>query len=147
MQMQNIKGPGFVMVGDDDFLTKLLDIREVFHFTPKDEAGNITGPEMRFEMTTMRKFLSGSCAPIVPATFQQQNYDHIMSGDTIEEPKVRRLANRPDIYCTPVILLEWEDGTHVLADGNHRFVILWRMGIRRMPAYIVTKDIWQKFLV
>ena len=72
MQMQNIKGPGFVMVAsDDDFLKSLFERREVFFFTPMDEAGNVTGPEMHFDMTTMRKFLVGSCAPIVPATYQK----------------------------------------------------------------------------
>lgn len=123
--------------------------REVFHFTPHDEAGNVSGPQMFFDVTGMREYVEAEhdAALLTPVEIRQQLYDHIMSNQGVEEKKIERLAHRPDIYCQPVLLIEWDDGSHVLVDGNHRFVILWRMGIRKIPAFVIPKATWERFVL
>jgi hypothetical protein len=48
---------------------------------------------------------------------------------------------------TPVILCDWRDNTHLLVDGHHRYVYAALLGVKTIPAYMLTHDQWEPFVI
>jgi hypothetical protein len=137
MTQENNEGPRVLIIEG------MSPFDEVFEFTAPGE------PTIYVNATRLRKHCENTPGAAVcgPAVFHQQLYDHVLANNGIEKTKLARLSQRPDIYCQPVLLLECDDGSHIMADGNHRFVILWRMGIRRIPAYVIPETTWRQFVI
>lgn len=63
----------------------------------------------------------------------------------IETHRLERLS--VDHLADPIIYLDMGDGTHLLVDGHHRYVYAAAAGRDELPAYIITKDQAEPFLV
>lgn len=58
------------------------------------------------------------------------------------------LANMSDAALeAPCTLIDYGDGTHVLADGVHRVLKHAQKGHDTFPAYVVPERIWRRFLI
>lgn len=64
----------------------------------------------------------------------------------VEPQQLAALAAAP-LSMVPAILLDMGDGTHVLADGNHRVLDWHRRGMVRFPAWVAEPKVWRRFLV
>lgn len=127
---------------------------EVFTFV-----GNERGKRevYHFNATRIREYIETQRATdpsvaefqVVPLT--DENIRHIRDNNGVEIDKLARLAQRPDLYCQPVLLCDMghHDGKdwHVMIDGNHRSVLLHGMGIYRIPAWLVPEKTWRQFLI
>lgn len=114
-------------------------------FTFEDMDGNFTF----INATKVRRHVSryDRAAQFARVPIARENYLHILNNNGIEQGKIDRLVARPDIYAQPILLIEWHDGTVICIDGNHRLVLLYRMGLRSIGAYIVPKSTWEQFTV
>ena len=63
----------------------------------------------------------------------------------VEKHRLRRLT----VLCAryPLLVLEWTDGTHLLADGTHSYVWQYTHGGRSALAWMVPEALWQPFIV
>lgn len=48
---------------------------------------------------------------------------------------------------TPLLIAQFDDGSHVIVDGNHRAVRAWDAGLRSHRAMIFSPADWQRCLV
>jgi len=114
-------------------------------FTHED--GDTTPPTIRhFNATQIRAYLTRVNAPVLTFQFDERLYEHLVRKQGVEERKVTRLMERPDIYAQPVLVAFFGD-KHLIIDGSHRLVIQWRMGLREFKGYPVPQEIWERFLV
>jgi hypothetical protein len=59
---------------------------------------------------------------------------------TPEEAEAVVLRRAKERGCPPVLLVDWEDGTHVIIDGNHRLIAWGMKGEPQAPAYIIKQS-------
>jgi hypothetical protein len=79
-------------------------------------------------------------------------YQRILTHNGVEQPhvdewKIRYLQHDDPGKLPLPILIEWEDGHHTLADGNHRLCALYQLGIRSIIVYLVPAALWRQFEV
>ena len=63
----------------------------------------------------------------------------------IEQHRLIPLLKVPD--PDPVIFIEMQDSTHLLVDGSHRFVAMWKQGKPDLRAYMLTHEQAQQFVI
>lgn len=63
----------------------------------------------------------------------------------IETHRLDRL--NPEHLLDPMIFLTQNDKSHLLVDGNHRYVRHWQLGILEGLAVIVPKRVWRNFII
>lgn len=63
----------------------------------------------------------------------------------IENHRLARLMHvaRPD----PILIVEWGDGTHVIVDGNHRYVAASIRGHKLIRAKVLPPQLWHRHVV
>jgi hypothetical protein len=71
----------------------------------------------------------------MPITDQQAA--HIMRYNGIEQSRVRAIT--PKRAIEPGLVLQLDDNTHILLDGNHRYVKRYSMGRSHMRFYVFTE--------
>jgi len=80
-------------------------------------------------------------------------YRLILTCNGVEQPhvdfwKAKYLLNADDPFKLPLpIFIEWEDGHHTLADGNHRVCALYQLGVRQILMYLAPATLWRQFQV
>lgn len=75
----------------------------------------------------------------------QQQYDHTMRNQGIEEPRVSSLTRlQRDV---PGIVADFGNGTQAMIDGNHRLVRRFRDGLRDMYVFWLSEHMWRDFLL
>lgn len=116
---------------------------EVFSF------GDGTGKFWHWNTSAINRAI---VAKEIPATFvkapiDKTIYDHVMNYGGTEAQKIKRLMDRPDIVAQPILIIEWPDGKSTIADGNHRLVIHYRLGMRHIGANVVKLADANKFNV
>jgi hypothetical protein len=47
----------------------------------------------------------------------------------------------------PVVYVAWTDGSHLLIDGNHRYIKAAQAGQTTIKAYILKRRVWKRFLI
>lgn len=124
-------------------------------FTHEDR--DVSPPIVRhFNATQIRHFVEntkirGQHWPVVNIDLTRQIYDHMVNNQGVEEDKIKRLMQRPDIYAQPVLIAcintPGRGETHLIIDGSHRTVIQWRMGLRTLKAYFIPDFVWERYLV
>lgn len=118
---------------------------EIFTFVPHGEEKTYL-----FNATQIRRHCVNNPLDVMHGTVPvtEQMREQITNHGGVEITKVLRLLARPDIYNQPVIFLEWPDGTHVMCDGNHRFVVKTEFcGATELKAYIVPMSVWEKYVL
>lgn len=68
-----------------------------------------------------------------------------MENRGVEQKRLDRLT--PAIFAQPLTYCEWENGSHLLVDGNHRYVKAAMLGVKELPARVVLPPLWRKYVV
>ena len=63
----------------------------------------------------------------------------------IEQHRLIPLLSVPD--PDPVVLIHLADDSHLLVDGSHRFVAMWKQGKPDLRAYVLTWEQAQNFVI
>lgn len=111
---------------------------EMFTFSPND------GEPMHFATTRLVAYLQGVGAQVVAVELDEALATHVAKRHGIEVP---HLTNSLERLEEPCVFLDYGDGTHIVADGNHRVVARHLLGFKTVPAWLVPKKVWQRFLV
>lgn len=149
---------GIAMTNKDDdalktFIMEMSHIPgamdEIFSFRDPDFNGTGKAKWYHFNATAIRKHIENVSAArqFIVYNIDENHYNHVLHENGVEEAKVQRLSQAPEIYSQPTLIALMPCGRHVQIDGNHRTVILYRMGMRKMSGFVVKEDVWSKFLV
>lgn len=65
----------------------------------------------------------------------------------LEPHRLDALRKVPTARLAPVIMLHWPDGTHLLADGSHRYFVAACRGVEGIRAKLVPHEIWEPYKV
>jgi hypothetical protein len=63
----------------------------------------------------------------------------------IEQHRLNRLTALDLIV--PVLYCEWPDGSHLLVDGHHRYVLAARLGRKTIRGHVLKERQWRPFVV
>lgn len=120
---------------------------EIFSFTPHDANGKQIGDEIHIDATAARYAVvrNPMIAEFTVFDVDKRLYEHVRDNNGVTREKMERLALRPDIFSQPMLIAEYEDGSHIFFDGNTRFLLLYEMGIRKMQSWLFKPDQWRKF--
>jgi hypothetical protein len=71
-----------------------------------------------------------------------------VSNHGIEPHRLARMVEHLSVLDTePVIFVAWPNGSHLLADGNHRYVSAARAGHTEINAFVLTDTEWWPFQI
>jgi hypothetical protein len=115
---------------------------QTFTFIAPDFAGVFCVSLMAREL--LERFPVEMEGILCEAPLEESLVQHIVDHNGVEEPRVARLT--PEYRDKPCLVADFE-GKHVLIDGNHRMVRLWRDGIRAVKFYYLPRAIWQDYLM
>lgn len=79
---------------------------------------------------------------IIPVDYEHA--EHVMNKNGVNFLHVARVSNLR--LLDPILLLCHEDGTHILADGNHRYVRAWQLRRLEISAYMPLPEVWRPFV-
>src|SRR5690606_7741317 len=65
----------------------------------------------------------------------------------LEPHRLDALRKVPTSKLAPVIMLECPDGSHLLADGPHRYFVAALRGVAGIRAKLVPHAVWEPFIV
>jgi hypothetical protein len=112
---------------------------EMFTWSPHD------GPVLHFATTRLIAYLEASGAPVVPVELTQALVEHCIRKHGVEPGHLPRLTR--ERLQEPCVLVAWPDGSHVVADGNHRVVARHLLGFETFPAWMVEERVWRRFTI
>lgn len=120
--------------------TRLSKTEQVF--THESEDGTI----QHFAVERLFNYMNGSGYEIINVALERDFVSTILSKRGIEQHRLERLTAAN--LATPVLYLEGvSPGTHLLADGHHRYVAHAIIGSDYIPSYIAAPKLWRRFLV
>lgn len=64
----------------------------------------------------------------------------------IENHRLERITAEM-IKTRPIFMLEMPDGSHLLADGHHRYVKASKLRLRTIRAFLLPKEVWEPCIV
>jgi hypothetical protein len=122
----------------------MIDVRDIGPteqlFTHQDEDGTLT--------TYAASRLAAFCEMHVPRSrvaIEPEAAALFNAVRGVEPHRLQRLGTRE--LLTPLVFVHLPDGTHLLVDGTHRYVRLAQLGVPDAPAYLVSWEAAQPFLV
>jgi hypothetical protein len=113
-------------------------------FTHIDE---LTGVQATYNATQLRAFLEQSNHEIVLVPVDEAHATYCMENRGIEPARLLSLMQSKDAFTKPLILASMPDGSSLLVDGTHRFVLAHTVGLEWMRAYLVANDVAAPFLI
>lgn len=114
-------------------------------------------PNLHFAIDRMNTWAAREGADylaLVPV--EEKQALHLEQTGVAEGPRLRELeleARKKDrtglrLYdVKPLLVIVIDDGRHIIVDGNHRYVVEFRLGHKDMPAFVLPEAIWRRFLV
>jgi len=110
------------------------------HFDPE------TGLTRHFAVgPILRDLQSGGLRPeVCDLEVTAKSAAYLLSNAGIEQDHLARITSR---LHEPILLADFEDGTSLIIDGNHRYVLRFAMGLRYIKAYRLTPTMWEPYLI
>src|SRR6185295_3691071 len=65
----------------------------------------------------------------------------------VEQDRLKVLVANPTYLSKPIMLVNMPDGTQLLVDGTHRYVVAFACGAKQIPAYMIPADVVQPFII
>lgn len=94
----------------------------------------------------MVEWLKTADLPIFATETTDKHADWLMEHRGLEPHRLDWLYNNPADCLLPGIVLECSDG-HITLDGNHRYYILHKVGVKKFPFYKLTEEQASEFEV
>lgn len=111
-------------------------------FTHEDEDGTLR----HFASERLFNYMKGSGREVVSILLERDYVSTILTKRGVESHRLNRLT--PEQLEIPVLYLEGvSPGTHLLADGHHRYVRRAQVGCTDIPAYIAEPKLWKRFMI
>ena len=111
-------------------------------FTHEDVDGTLR----HFAVERLFNYMKGLSFEVFDVVLEHAYVDVILQKRGVEDHRLKRLT--PEQLMVPVLYLEGvTPGTHLLADGHHRYVVHSILGSRYIPSYIAPPKLWTRFMV
>lgn len=111
-------------------------------FTHQDTDGTIR----HFAVERLFNYMKGMGHEVFSVVLDPAYVSTIFAKRGVESHRLKRIT--VEQLMIPVLYLEGvSPGTHLLADGNHRYVVHAQLGHKEMPAYIAPPKLWRRFMV
>jgi len=111
-------------------------------FTHQAEDGTIR----HFAVERLFNYMKGVGREVYSIWLEPAYVNTIFLKRGVETHRLNRITR--EIMEIPVLYLEGvSPGTHLLADGNHRYVARARAGFTDLPAYVAEPKLWKRFMV
>jgi len=120
-------------------ISRLSPRDEMFTWAPYD------GPVLHFAMSRLVRYLRDSGRPPEPVELTEDLVRHCVEKHGVELdhlPSIKR-----DRLEDPCVLLAWPDGTHIVADGNHRLAMRYMLGMDHFFGWMVPEATWRRFTI
>lgn len=79
---------------------------------------------------------------------EQHHADYCRANRGIEEHRLARLVDGgPAVVLKPIIFVRQADGSMLLVDGTHRYVLAHMLGVPFVPGYFVPWNIARPFII
>jgi hypothetical protein len=116
---------------------------------PFDEVFTHEDPDTKvirhFNATHMALYAFMHKFEVIVMGLEARTVEFVRENRGIEPWKVQRL--REPFLSRPIILIEYDDTTHLCVDGHHRIVRLWNGGRREVRAWVFPRGQWERFLI
>lgn len=116
----------------------------------KDELFTWSSPDLGsfvLNVTRLRRAIQrGMCdASGIRLQIREEDYKHILEHGGVERERIDALT--PEQLESKVgILIEHDDGTETMVDGNHTLCRLYQDGAREMNCWLVASASWKRFV-
>jgi hypothetical protein len=106
---------------------------------------DVTGETHHFNITAMAHSWKVRTRPTVQVPVDPDVVQYFLEKRGIEQHRVERLiGGRVE---TPILILHWPDGRHLVVDGHHRYVASGLSGATEIPAKMIPRSIWKQFVI
>jgi hypothetical protein len=72
---------------------------------------------------------------------------HQLGRHNVDHQRIEGIQADPARMAKPILVIDCEDGTHLIIDGSHRAYARWRLGHDTVPGRIVTLSEVRPFMV
>lgn len=121
----------------------LLD--EVFTHIGEDDAKTQTS----YNVTALTRYIEAHPDEVrkvsVPVDAEHAQYCLAQRG--VEQDRIKVLIEHPEYLKKPIMFIRFEDDSHLLVDGTHRYVVYWWAKGQNIPAYIVPWAVAAPFVI
>lgn len=104
-----------------------------------------TGANTTIATTSLQTHLRAISHPMCRIPLTVKDAKLLLTFRGIEKHRLARLTALCRYY--PILVLEWADGTHLIADGTHSYCWQFAHGSTSALAWLVPRDIWEPFIV
>lgn len=118
-----------------------IDKREVIFSHIDDKSGEQT----TFAVDRIIKYCLDNKVGAVMVPIEKQFVDHCINKGGFEADRLHKLYGKRLMF--PMILIDTEDGDHLLIDGTHRYVKHAFMNHKIARAWVLSPAIWRQFVV
>jgi hypothetical protein len=118
---------------------------ELFTHVQDDAAGTQT----TYNVTQLYEHLVAhpTDAVLVSVPLDDEHGQYCLTQRGVEQDRLAVLAQHPEYLKKPLVFVAMGDGSHLLVDGTHRYVIRWLLKGQFVPAYIVPMAVAAPFIV
>lgn len=121
----------------------LLD--EVFTHIGEDAAGTQTS----YNVTALYRHIQAHLdeVQLVSVPVDEEHAKYCLEKRGVEQDRVKVLVEHPEYLKKPILFIHFEDDSHLLVDGTHRYVVYWWAKAKNIPAYIVPWAVAAPFVI
>ena len=105
------------------------------------------GVVRHFAVTQMQKAAKQQGMTIFEVAMEKDFGSWLIENHGINVLRVEQIMLSKELYDQPVLYLEMDDGSHLLADGNHRYVARDFQHEETIKAYMLKKWFWTNYLI
>jgi hypothetical protein len=123
---------------------KMIDV------DPFDElfthAEDATGLQTTYNVTRLYAAIAGVLEEFkIPV--EEEHASYCVEKRGVEQDRIQVLYEHPEYLKKPIVFINLPDGTHLLVDGTHRYVVFHMAKAQWIPAYIVPWTVAAPFVV
>lgn len=115
-------------------------------FTHVDDT---SGQQTSYNVTQLFQYVEAHEDEVEKVTVpvDEEHATYCMQQRGVELDRIKVLLGNPEYVKKPVLFIALPDGSHLLADGTHRYVVLFAAKVPMIPAYIVPWKIAAPYVV
>lgn len=109
-----------------------------------------TGAQTNYNVTALYKHITEAPREGVVLTtvgVDAEHAEYCIRRRGVEADRIAVLVQNPEYCKKPIVFVKFPDGTHLLADGTHRYVVFFMAQVPSVPAYIVPFEVAQPFII
>ena len=113
-------------------------------FTHQDDE---TGVQTSWNATRVYEWAVSRNWPVTRVAVDEEHARYCFEKRGFEEERIPDILADPARLKKPIVFVANPDGTHLLIDGTHRYVLYFKFQQESIPAYIVPLDQIEQFIV